>query len=95
VFAALVALCAGLPGVFALPPLDRDESRFVQATTQMFEQGDFINISFQDQPRHKKPIGIHWMQAASVQIASDPAAREVWAYRIPSLLGAMLAAAFE
>ena len=92
-FAALVALCAGLPGVFALPPLDRDESRFVQATTQMFEQGDFINISFQDQPRHKKPIGIHWMQAASVQIASDPAAREVWAYRIPSLLGAMLAAA--
>ena len=92
-FAALVALCAGLPGVLALPPLDRDESRFVQATTQMFEQGDFINISFQDQPRHKKPVGIHWLQAVSVSLVSDPAEREIWAYRLPSLLGAMLAAA--
>jgi 4-amino-4-deoxy-L-arabinose transferase-like glycosyltransferase len=92
-FAAFVAMVAGLPGVFFLPPLDRDESRFVQATTQMFEQGDFINISFQDQPRHKKPVGIHWLQAASVQLVSEPEAREIWAYRLPSLLGAMLAAA--
>lgn len=92
-FAALIALLAGLPGVFAIPPLDRDESRFAQATAQMLETGDFVVIRFQDQPRFKKPVGIHWMQAASVALVSQAEDREIWAYRLPSLLGAMLAAA--
>ncbi|CAN5551508.1 phospholipid carrier-dependent glycosyltransferase [soil metagenome] len=92
-FAALVALIAGLPGVFAMPPLDRDESRFAQATAQMLETDDLVVIKFQDQPRFKKPVGIHWLQAASVTAFSAPEDRGVWAYRIPSLLGAMLAAA--
>ena len=91
--AAFVALLAGLPGVFAMPPLDRDESRFAQATAQMLETGDFVVIRFQDEPRFKKPVGIHWLQAASVSLLSEVEAREIWAYRIPSLLGAMLAAA--
>jgi 4-amino-4-deoxy-L-arabinose transferase-like glycosyltransferase len=93
VLAALIAMLAGLPGVFGLPPLDRDESRFAQATAQMLETGDFVNIEFQDDPRHKKPVGIHWLQAASVAVVSSPEARDIRAYRIPSLLGAMLAAA--
>lgn len=92
-FAALVAMIAGLPGLFAMPPLDRDESRFAQATSQMIETGDYVVIKFQDQPRFKKPVGIHWMQALSVQAFSDAEERRIWAYRIPSLLGAMLAAA--
>jgi 4-amino-4-deoxy-L-arabinose transferase-like glycosyltransferase len=92
-FAALVALIAGLPGLFAMPPLDRDESRFAQATSQMLETGDYVVIKFQDQPRFKKPVGIHWLQALSVKAFSDAEDRRIWAYRIPSLLGAMLAAA--
>ena len=91
--AALVALIAGLPGLFAMPPLDRDESRFAQATAQMLETDDLVVIKFQDQPRFKKPVGIHWLQAASVSAFSAAEDRGVWAYRIPSLLGAMLAAA--
>src|SRR5258705_9503784 len=91
--AALVAFLAGLPGMLAVPPLDRDESRFAQATAQMLETRDFVVIRYQDQPRFKKPVGIHWLQAASVSLFSTPEAREIWAYRIPSLLGAMLAAA--
>ncbi|WP_091736123.1 ArnT family glycosyltransferase [Phenylobacterium immobile] len=91
--AALIAFIAGAPGVFAAPPLDRDESRFAQATAQMLETGDFVVIRYQDQPRFKKPVGIHWLQAASVEALSSPEARAIWAYRIPSLLGAMLAAA--
>lgn len=91
--AALVAFLAGLPGVFAMPPLDRDESRFAQATAQMLESRDFVVIRFQDEPRFKKPVGIHWLQAASVALTSEAEAREIWAYRLPSLLGAMLAAA--
>ena len=93
VIAAFFALLAGLPGMIALPTLDRDEARFAQATAQMLESGDFVNIRFQDQPRDKKPIGIHWLQAASVEIASSVEKREIWAYRLPSLAGAMLAAA--
>ncbi len=37
--AALVALVAGLPSLMLLPPLDRDESRYAQATSQMLETG--------------------------------------------------------
>jgi 4-amino-4-deoxy-L-arabinose transferase-like glycosyltransferase len=91
--AALIAFLAGLPGLFSVPPLDRDESRFAQATAQMLESRDFVVIRYQDQPRFKKPVGIHWLQAASVSLLSSPEARDIWAYRLPSLLGAMLAAA--
>ena len=91
--AAFIAFLAGLPGLIAVPPLDRDEARFAQASAQMMESRDFVVIRFQDAPRFKKPVGIHWMQAASVSLLSSPEARQIWAYRIPSLLGAMLAAA--
>ena len=91
--AAVLALIAGLPGVLALPPLDRDESRFAEATAQMLETGDFVSIHFQAAPRFKKPIGIYWLQAAAVSALSQVEDRAIWAYRVPSLLGAMLAAA--
>ena len=35
IMAALVALLAALPGLFTLPPMDRDESRFAEASAQM------------------------------------------------------------
>lgn len=86
------ALAAVLPGVFSTPPLDRDESRFAQATSQMLESGDYVRIRFQDEARNKKPVGIYWLQAASVKLFSKPLAHEIWAYRLPSVLGAVLAA---
>ena len=91
--AALVALLAGLPALMLLPPLDRDESRYAQATSQMLETGDFVDIRFQDDPRWKKPVGIYWMQAAAVAVTSSVENRDIAPYRIPSILGAMLAAA--
>jgi 4-amino-4-deoxy-L-arabinose transferase-like glycosyltransferase len=91
--AAAIALLAGLPGLIALPPLDRDESRFAEASAQMLETGDFVSPKFQDTPRFKKPVGIYWLQSAAVASVSRVESREIWAYRIPSLLGAMLAAA--
>ena len=33
-------------GLDSIPPLDRDESRFVQSTYQMIETNDYININF-------------------------------------------------
>ena len=90
--AALLALVAGLPGAVGLPPLDRDESRFAEATAQMLETGDFVSPRFQETPRFKKPVGIYWLQAVAVKAVSQVEDRAIWAYRIPSLLGAMLAA---
>ncbi len=91
----LVAIClvSYLPGFFNIPPVDRDEARFVQATKQMIESGDYVDIRFQDQVRYKKPVGIYWLQAAAVRAAealgaSDPRTT-IWLYRLPSLIGAV------
>ncbi|MDB5472519.1 MAG: 4-amino-4-deoxy-L-arabinose transferase [Caulobacter sp.] len=90
--AAVIAFLCGLPGLMAMPPIDRDEARFSQATAQMLESDDYVAINFQDRPRDKKPVGIHWLQAASVALLSDVENRDIWPYRLPSLIGAMLAA---
>ncbi|MHA7872225.1 MAG: ArnT family glycosyltransferase [Hyphococcus sp.] len=89
-FAALVALA----GMWSLPPLDRDEARFAQATVQMLESGDFLVIRFQDRERNKKPAGAYWLQAASVAVFSEPTARAIWAYRLPSAVRMVVAVLF-
>ena len=87
------ALIAFLPGFFQIPPVDRDEARFAQATKQMLETGEYIDIHFQDEVRYKKPVGIYWLQAAAVkagEAAGIPHARTtIWLYRLPSLFGAI------
>lgn len=92
VLVSLVTLLAALPGVFSMPVLDRDEARYAQATAQMLESRDWIEIRFMDEARNKKPVGIYWMQAASVSLLSSVEARDIWAYRLPSVLGALIAA---
>lgn len=88
---AVLALALYLPGIDSLPVTDRDEARFAQATRQMVESGDYINIRFQDRPRNKKPVGIHWLQAASVHAIAGGDTGPIWAYRLPSALGAAAA----
>jgi 4-amino-4-deoxy-L-arabinose transferase-like glycosyltransferase len=92
---AFLLLCAALlflPGFFTIPPIDRDEARFAQATKQMVETGDFIDIRFQDDVRYKKPVGIYWLQTAAIETATalglPRAQARIWLYRIPSLIGA-------
>ncbi|MEM9738670.1 MAG: glycosyltransferase family 39 protein [Pseudomonadota bacterium] len=87
----VITMGAAGPGVFAIPALDRDESRFAQASKQMLETGDYIRIRYQDELRNKKPAGIHWLQAASTAAFSDAEAKQIWSYRIPSWIGAGLA----
>ncbi len=96
---ALLLLCAALylPGLFTLPALDRDEARFAQATTQMLETGDYTVPRFQDDLRAKKPVMIYWMQAATVAVADVFGAGGdkhpgIWAYRIPSVIAAIVTA---
>lgn len=87
-FLALICFFSTLNMV---PPLDRDESRYIQATVQMLETKDFVNINFLESPRLKKPPGIYWLQAISAVgikkiffLDSAP----IWAFRIPSAIGA-------
>ncbi|MGO1117414.1 glycosyltransferase family 39 protein [Rhodovibrionaceae bacterium A322] len=89
-FLLVMALGLFLPGFFELGPIDRDESRFAQATQQMLDSGDFVDIRFQDEPRHKKPAGIYWMQAAAVKLLSQYQDVQIWMFRVPSLIGATL-----
>lgn len=87
---ALLAVALYAPGQVEVPPLDRDEPRFAQASKQMVESGDFIHIAFQDQSRLKKPIGIYWLQSGSAALLADEPT-DLWTYRLPSLIGAALA----
>ena len=57
-----------------MPVMDADEARFAQATRQMVETGDYVRIRLQDDERNRKPIGIHWLQAAAVN-AIEPLTR--------------------
>ena len=93
--AVLLFICvlAWLPGFFTLPPLDRDESRFAQATKQMLESGDFVDINLGNGPRYEKPVGIYWLQAASTAILGGGVRDAIWTYRVPSMLGALAAVA--
>lgn len=105
--AGLLMLCvlAFVPGLFSLPPVDRDESRFAQASRQMFESaalpeslrdparhgGGLLVPMVQDKPRLNKPPLIYWAQAASAAAltAARPHADRIWMYRAPSLLAAI------
>lgn len=87
----VLAALAFVPGQASVPPIDRDEPRYTQATKQMLETGDYVRIRFQDGPRHKKPVGIHWLQAGAASLFGGADA-PLMAYRLPSLIGAIAAA---
>ena len=77
-------------GQHLVPPMDRDESRFAQASRQMLKSGDYVTIRFQDELRAKKPAGIYWMQSASAALLGE---EDIASYRFVNLL-ALLASIF-
>ena len=89
----LISLITFIPGIFQIPPVDRDEAYFAQATKQMIETGDYVDIRYQDDVRYRKPVGIYWLQASVVNVASalglPNAHTSIWLYRLPSLIGAI------
>jgi 4-amino-4-deoxy-L-arabinose transferase-like glycosyltransferase len=93
VLIALIALTSGLMGAARVPVTDIDEARFAQATRQMIEDDDYVRIRVQDAERNRKPVGIYWLQAASVNALRPLVERlnTIWPYRLPSALGLALA----
>ncbi len=104
----LVVLCCTvyLPGFFAIPPVDRDESRFAQASRQMFESvalpegerdaelhsGGLAVPMVGGEPRLNKPPLIYWLQAGSAAVFTwgEPLADAIWMYRVPSFLAGLV-----
>lgn len=86
-----ICLVSFVPGIAAIPPLDRDEARYIQATHQMAETGDYVDIRFQDASRYKKPVGIYWLQSAVLKVTGYDQTAPVWVYRLVSVGGATLA----
>lgn len=87
----VLTLLVTLPGLTTLPVIDRDEARFAQASVQMAETGDLINIQFQSEARNKKPAGIYWLQAGAIKAFGKTGKRAIWVQRLPSVLGALIA----
>jgi 4-amino-4-deoxy-L-arabinose transferase-like glycosyltransferase len=89
--AVLVLLCLALflPGFSALPPVDRDEASFAQASRQMWATGDLIEIRMHDRPRLNKPAGIYWLQAGAVALTGGAGEGAMATYRAVSLAGAV------
>lgn len=91
----MLALCLllFLPGLWTIPPVDRDESRFAQASRQMVESGDYIIPRVQDTPRLNKPPLIYWLQSLSVKLFGDREGQyphgNIWVFRLPSVLCAI------
>ncbi|MBI3437757.1 MAG: hypothetical protein HY054_03735 [Proteobacteria bacterium] len=79
---ALIALASALFGAAAMPPLDADESLFALATRQMVETG----------ARPADAVIVHEAQALALRFAPGARLTDIWAYRLPSALGLMLAA---
>ncbi len=91
IFLFLFSLMMTASGLASMPPLDRDEPRFVQATKQMTETGDYVDIRFQEASRYQKPIGIYWLQSAAVTLSGEGAQAPIWIYRLVSALGIAIA----
>jgi 4-amino-4-deoxy-L-arabinose transferase-like glycosyltransferase len=91
-FFALGVFCLFLPGRASIPPFDRDEPRYMEATAQMLGSGNFVDVRFQDKPRYLQPAGIYWLESVAVSAAGKQNFWQVWPYRIPSLLAIVASA---
>lgn len=110
VLLTVLCLAVYLPGLSTIPPIDRDEARFAQASRQMFEStalpdsqriegfhdGGLAVPKIQDVPRLNKPPLIYWLQSASAAIftGGQPARDAIWMYRLPSMVCSIVAVLF-
>jgi 4-amino-4-deoxy-L-arabinose transferase-like glycosyltransferase len=88
----LLALLSFWVGLAELPVQDRDEARYAQASRQMAETGDWVDIRFQEEARHVKPVGVYWMQATVLELSGQTGTNAIWVHRIPSVLAGAFAA---
>jgi 4-amino-4-deoxy-L-arabinose transferase-like glycosyltransferase len=67
----LVCALALFTGLGSAPLWEPDEPRFAAATREMLRSRDYLNPSFNGQPRWEKPIFVYWLQAASMRLGGS------------------------
>jgi hypothetical protein len=92
IWVLILALLSFWVGLAELPVQDRDEARYAQASRQMAETGDWVDIRFQTAARHVKPVGVYWMQAAVLEATGQTGTNDIRVHRIPSYLAGAFAA---
>ncbi len=85
---ALLLLVPLLAGLASTPLFDVDEGAFSEATREMVASGDWGHTTLNGEDRFDKPIGVYWLQAASVSVFGA----EPFAFRLPSVLSGWLLA---
>jgi len=93
VILCLLAIISFFSTINILPPLDRDEARYIQSSSQMMETKDFLNINFLDTPRLKKPPASYWLQSLSATIVKNIFSLDkppLWSFRIPSAIASSI-----
>ncbi len=87
----LFSLLVFAPGITRIPLIDHDSAVFAQASKQMAERQSPWQTKIQDKTQNNKQPGVHWLQASAVKWLSPNHLNAPWPYRLPSLLGALLA----
>lgn len=90
-FLLVLALVCYLPGVIALPPVDRTEVVYAQMARGMAESGDLLDAQYKGEQFAFRPIGITWLQTTPARLFGKSAQAAITTYRLPSLLGGILA----
>lgn len=68
------------------PLFDLDEGAFSQASLEMLHSGQYAATTLNGEPRYDKPVGVYWLQAASVALFGA----HTWAFRLPSVLAGLI-----
>ncbi len=86
-----LALLAYLPGLIALPPVDRTEVVYAEMARGLLERGELFDATYQGERFAFRPIGITWLQMAPGAAFGKGAQGWIGTYRLPSLLCGLLA----
>lgn len=86
-----LTLATYLPGVVRLPPVDRTEILYATTSRDMLESGNLVDPRFRGEVLDYKPIGTFWLQMASAVVQGEGARGDITTYRLPSLVGVVLA----
>ena len=87
----ILTLACFLPGVVAVPPVDRTEVVYASTSRAMLERGDLLDAQLEGERFAYRPIGAFWLQAAAASLLGADARDDITTYRLPSLAGAILA----
>lgn len=67
----LLTLALNLAGNGRVALWDRDEPRYAGCTREMRASGDYINPTFNAEPRYHKPILVYWLMLAGTALGGD------------------------